>query len=540
MRNGLPNAFAHSDTEPRINMPICRALVPGCLALQCALTAAAVTTTVVDIPSRNATQRFLYVHPDSPIANVIVLPGSDGELGIRDDGSMVTQAAICNPVARNRQAFGDHRLALALVDATTAGSVRNFIDVQAVIQYVQARDNVPTWLIGGSSSTTAIWDLAVNLPSNSPVGAIFFSPEDVGSAQAGLIRRPTQVVTDAGDIDPSGTAGALYSGLTAAPARERVVLTGGSNSGCGYHLFNGIDGAFVATTTGFIERYNTSFGPPGPSPNQHGLTGVWYEPATSGQGFALEVFPDLIRSGTGFIAGGWFTFSGAPAGGADGQRWYSVSGSMAQDATSSAVTIYQNVGGDFDAPPVTPAQTVGTGTLSFATCDTGQLSYWLADGRTGIIPLSRATPNSECSMTSTRFAVDDFGFSGNWYNPSTSGQGLVVEVNGASDSVFFAWYTYAPNSAATGAAGQRWYTGQGMHFPSAHTMNVALYQTVGGAFDTPTPPTQATTAVGTATLTFASCTTASLAYAFTGGTSAGHLGTIALQRAGPPPSGCVF
>ena len=34
--------------------------------------------------------------------------------------------------------------------------------------------------------------------------------------------------------------------------------------------------------------------------NQHGLTGSWYQPATSGQGFEVEVFPDLLAPGTGF------------------------------------------------------------------------------------------------------------------------------------------------------------------------------------------------------------------------------------------------
>ena len=33
--------------------------------------------------------------------------------------------------------------------------------------------------------------------------------------------------------------------------------------------------------------------------NQHGFTGSWYEPRTSGQGFAMEVFPDLLSPGTG-------------------------------------------------------------------------------------------------------------------------------------------------------------------------------------------------------------------------------------------------
>ena len=216
---------------------------------------AAVTTTVVDVPSRGATQRFLYVHPDAPAANIIVLPGGEGVLGIRDDGTMATLTAVCNPIVRNRQAFAGHGFALALVDATSTGSVWNFSDVLEVIRYMQGRDNVPTWLIGGSSSTAPIWDLAVNLPTDSPVGVIFFSPDRLAASLAARIMRPTLVIFHVEDPAQYGTA--LFNALTSAPVKEKVGLSGGSNAGqCGYHLFNGLDAAFVAATTGFIDNYN--------------------------------------------------------------------------------------------------------------------------------------------------------------------------------------------------------------------------------------------------------------------------------------------
>src|SRR5205085_10658193 len=47
--------------------------------------------------------------------------------------------------------------------------------------------------------------------------------------------------------------------------------------------------------------------------NQHGVTGSWYEAATSGQGFEIEVFPSA--SGAGFVQVSWFTYD-AIAGGA--------------------------------------------------------------------------------------------------------------------------------------------------------------------------------------------------------------------------------
>jgi hypothetical protein len=48
-----------------------------------------------------------------------------------------------------------------------------------------------------------------------------------------------------------------------------------------------------------------------------------------------------------------------------------------------------------------------------------------------------------------------------------------------------------------------------------------------------------TTTVGSATVTFTSCTTMSLAYNFTDGINKGLSGTMNnLVRLGPPPAGC--
>src|SRR5207244_12311408 len=72
--------------------------------------------------------------------------------------------------------------------------------------------------------------------------------------------------------------------------------------------------------------------------DQQGLTGIWYEPATSGQGFGIEVYPDLIASGTGFAQLAWFTFD-STAGGADKQRWYTARGSVVSGGASGSLAI---------------------------------------------------------------------------------------------------------------------------------------------------------------------------------------------------------
>jgi hypothetical protein len=275
--------------------------------------------------------------------------------------------------------------------------------------------------------------------------------------------------------------------------------------------------------------------------DQHGLTGSWFEPATSGQGIEVEFFPDLVAPGTAFVQGAWFTFDAAPSGGADRQRWYTFSGHAQRGNANVPVTIFQNVGGNFNTPPVTSAMPMGTGTLAFSQCNAGTFNYMFSDGsgRTGTIPLTRITPNVTCAVGTPPTTNADFALSGNWFDPATSGQGFVFEVNPNVPVFFFAWYTYAPTGQAAGAAGQRWYTGQASYSVGSRVMALTLFETTGGLFDQPTSPAPATVPVGTATVTFASCTSAQLQFNFTGGSSAGKSGIISLMRVGPVAPGCA-
>jgi hypothetical protein len=277
-----------------------------------------------------------------------------------------------------------------------------------------------------------------------------------------------------------------------------------------------------------------------PNRDQHGFTGSWYEAATTGQGIELEVFPSSTLS-TGSMFVSWFTFDTA-AGGADHQRWYTASGSLVFGQPIVPLTIDQNISGNFDAPPITNSQPVGTATLYFDTCTSGSFSYSFSDGtgRMGTMPLTRLTQNVTCATTTASYPTNaDFALSGNWYEAATSGQGFTVEVNPISSYLFVAWYAYVPMGATEGAAGQRWYTAQAPFTAGERSIPVTIYETTGGIFDTPMPPGQQTLAVGTATLAFQSCTAATFSYNFTGGSSSGLSGTIPLMRVGPVPPGCT-
>jgi hypothetical protein len=274
--------------------------------------------------------------------------------------------------------------------------------------------------------------------------------------------------------------------------------------------------------------------------DQHGLTGSWYQAATSGQGVELEVFKDLVAPGNGFLQGSWFTFDSTASGGPDRGRWYTFGGAVrALDATV-IMPLYQNVGGNFDAPPVTRPMQVGSVALTFTDCTSGQFDYSFSDGsnRSGSIPLTRLTPNVTCSVDGTDSASSDFALSGNWYDSAKAGQGFVVEVNPVAKVLFLAWYTYANNGQAEGTAGQRWYTGQGAFAAGARSIPLLLYETTGGLFDA-AMPVPVTNQIGAATLSFANCSSAQLAFNFASGSNAGQFGAIDLTRVGSIPASCA-
>jgi hypothetical protein len=273
--------------------------------------------------------------------------------------------------------------------------------------------------------------------------------------------------------------------------------------------------------------------------NQHGLTGSWYQPAMSGQGIELEVYQDAIAPGIGYLHGSWATFT-AIGWEHSGPRWYTFGGTVRTGPASSLLEIFQNTGGNFNAPPETRSVPIGTMVLTFLDCTTAVMEYqvsfdWPAGSvYVGTIPLVRLTPNVTCSVGGASQPDVDFFYSGHWFDPATSGQGLFVELNRIAEVSFVVWYTYAMDGASQGVDGQRWYTGQGKFVPGALTLPMTLYETTGGILNS-TDPGHATRTqvVGTATASFFDCHTAQWTFKFTDGSNAGASGTIDLSRVGP-------
>jgi hypothetical protein len=279
--------------------------------------------------------------------------------------------------------------------------------------------------------------------------------------------------------------------------------------------------------------------PPFVNPNQHGLTGSWFNPATSGQGFEIEVFPDLNGMGQGFLFAGWFTFDAIDG----GRRWYGLSGNVSATSATTTLQIYADDGGNFDAPPsVGTNDVLGHATIAFSDCTSGSLIYEFTDGsnRSGTIPLTRLSPNVTCSPSGDNGAEPgNYLLSGSWYNPETSGQGLLFDISPSIGNLFAAWYTFIPNGQTIGGpASQNWFTLQAGQFVNGSTSlaNIPIIETSGGIFDNPAGVTKAQ--VGTANIVFQSCNAMSMTYQFTGGENTGLVGTIPLKRIVPTQTGC--
>lgn len=392
-----------------------------------------------------------------------------------------------------------------------------------------------TFIAGGGTSAST--------PGMAGIAALL--NQKTGTAQGNLNPRLYQLAanTSAAAFHDVTIASSHVSGCTLAvpslcnnSTPGRTGLTGGL---AGFVVGNGYD---EATGLGSVDATNlvTHWSAAGTSfdMNQAGLGGSWYDPSEAGQGIVMQVMPDFYGAGQGLLFGGWFTFDVTAAG---GQRWYSVQGTVTS-ASSATMPIYMSEGGNLDAPPSVGVTTVGQATLAFSDCTHGTLTYAFSDGsgRNGTTALSRLGSNVACVPGGDSTPPGSYYLSGAWYDPATAGQGFVFDIDPVAHNLFAAWYTYAANGAQIGGpASERWYTLQSSFTPgSGHVSNVPIYQTTGGVFDQTSGVTS--TQVGSATITYHTCNSATLTYTFNAGSNAGHSGSIDLARVAAAPSSCTL
>jgi len=218
--------------------------------------------------------------------------------------------------------------------------------------------------------------------------------------------------------------------------------------------------------------------------NQFGVSGTWYDPAQSGQGFVISVMPNADGKGHAAYFGGWFTYADHWSGewyqqALGSPMWLTLQGDTSNIDPSYGMRlgIFDNDGriGNFAAAPAVPASQLGWAYLSMTDCNHMHLHYtvqWRADFLDPPyqeMDLVRLMPNHTCSESAPiRGLLGPSGLTAAWYSPATSGQGFAFEISdtlGDSDGnfdFFGGWFTYANSQAPLNQKGRRWYSLQGM------------------------------------------------------------------------------
>ena len=114
------------------------------------------------------------------------------------------------------------------------------------------------------------------------------------------------------------------------------------------------------------------------------------------------------------------------------------------------------------------------------------------------------------------------GLNGGWYNPDTSGQGIILEMLPGLDLGFMGWYTYDAQAPATGTtatigyAGHRWLTGLGSLNRENNSVTFDLVNTSGGIFnDSQAVTNSGAGTYGSMTITFTDCSHATVDFSLT-------------------------
>ena len=283
--------------------------------------------------------------------------------------------------------------------------------------------------------------------------------------------------------------------------------------------------------------------------DQQGLTGSWFDPSTSGQGFVLNRLPK-----TRTIFGGWFTYAQAGEADVRGQRWFVLQGELpAGSGGSTELSISQTRGGAFaSGVPAPIIETAGTATWRADSCQSGTLTYRFKpgfnNGEEGSTLLQRLTPiNGLCAgvvatsslpLVAAKDLETDI-LHGAWFDPSSNGQGFFFNawpLPGIRPKGLFAgWFTYDPAGQGNDPLNAHWFTLQSLRTPDfGESFEMGIFQTVGGQFNL--KPATASSQVGTALVEQRGCDRVRLSYTFSSlplaGAFAGKSGQIQLQKIG--------
>jgi hypothetical protein len=277
-----------------------------------------------------------------------------------------------------------------------------------------------------------------------------------------------------------------------------------------------------------------------PINNPLDLSGTWYNPATSGQGLVFDVAP--YGDGTAAFFAGWFTFATPDLFSDVTPLWFTLQGRFQTNQSNIELPIFFNGSNVANGTPLVKPTAVGTAHVQFQDCTHATLSYDFTNNLAiyplfaavkGVIPLVRLTGDAGCNSAASTVAKSIRGFSGTWYNPATSGQGFVFDVDPVTNGGYFfgGWFYRS-------SGGMSWLTLQGPFAISATEADIPFYCAPLGEFDSSERSGSKAVQCGTAHIQFETCSTATLTYTFNQNEFLIPAETIPLQRLTPVPADC--
>ena len=206
-----------------------------------------------------------------------------------------------------------------------------------------------------------------------------------------------------------------------------------------------------------------------------GHSGVWFDPARSGEGYVLEIISTDAATLT------WFTYDD------DGnQRWVFGGGNVVHSSTEGTYLdfpqLYDTSGGvfgeEFD-PAQVDVKAVGSARIAFDDCTLGQFSYD-AYGASASVSIRRlaSTMGLGCApahgLPGAKVGAHA-GESGTWFDPSHNGEGFQLQWSG-DDQALLTWYSYDAEGR------QYWMTGVGAREDGNRIVFPSLLSTRGARF----------------------------------------------------------
>lgn len=224
------------------------------------------------------------------------------------------------------------------------------------------------------------------------------------------------------------------------------------------------------------------------------VAGSWYDPATSGQGFVLHPVDDnrTVISFYGFEDDGsslWLT---------------GVAHAALETGRSTEITMFIASGGDFGTfnPEQISTDPWGTLNITFNTCSKAMAEF---DGLSGQQTMNMVrlagVEGLEC-YANTPPRPNSAGITGSWYDPATSGQGLVLHPI-SDEQLVVSFYGYRNDSELLWLIGS--YNGQ---LTKSEPLRIDMTFASGGKFGGFKPEDINRSTWGTLTINFDDCTKA--------------------------------